>query len=57
VKLCAELRGSAAKLACMSGWMRAYVLDGTVLVELRREVDRRAGCRSAGPISDSMAAR
>jgi len=41
VKLCAKLRGSAAKLACMSRWMRAYVLDSTMLVELCRKVDRR----------------
>jgi hypothetical protein len=48
VRLCAELRGSAAKLACMSGWMRDYVLGSRMLVELRRETGRRAGSARSG---------
>jgi hypothetical protein len=40
VKLCAELRVSAAKLVCLSGWMRDYVLGSQMLLELAgRPVD------------------
>jgi hypothetical protein len=34
VKLCAELRASAAKLVCLSGWMRDYGLGSRMLLEL-----------------------